>query len=64
MRSLRTNWVGKVELAETGQIASDETLPVAQGEIATEAGEQAFVVVGPGFAALFKLHDVMADLCQ
>ena len=35
---------------------------MAQAEVAAQGGEQALAVVGPGFAVLLELDDVMADL--
>ena len=58
VRSLRTFWVNKVKLPETLHIAAAETLAVAESKISAEAGEQTGAVVGPGFAALLKFHDV------
>ncbi len=62
VRQRRTFWVSEVKLANADYIATTETLTMAQSEITAEASEQARAVVGPGFAALFKLDDVVADL--
>ncbi len=62
VRQRRTFWVGEVKLANANHIAAAETLTVAESKIKAEAGEQAGAVVGPGFAALLKFHDVTANL--
>lgn len=65
VRSLRTFWVNKVKLPETLHIAAAETLTAAEAQIKAEAGEQAGAVVGLGFAALLKFHDVTrGDFCR
>ena len=35
---------------------------MTKGEITTEGREQGFTILGTNFAALFKFHDVMANL--
>ena len=62
VRQRRTFWVGEVKLTNPDHLASTETLAVTWGQVAAETGKQAFAILGPGFAALLKLHNVVADL--
>jgi hypothetical protein len=62
VRSLRTFWVSQIKLPKPCHIAAAETFPVAQGEIPTEVVQQGRPVVGPGFSALFKLHNIVPNL--
>lgn len=62
VRQRRTFWVSEVKLADSDHIAAAKTLSVALGEIAAQVFQQCFSVIGTNLPALFKLHDVMANL--
>ncbi len=51
-----------VKKPHVNKVAPAESFAMTKGEITTEGREQGFTILGTNFAALFKFHDVMANL--
>ncbi len=62
MRRCRTFWASKVELANSYEVATAESLSVPTGEVATEGVLERRAVVGAGLAALLEFDNVVPDL--